>query len=433
MEPQPKPPAEAKVVVEPRTQAQVPVEPKAIVEENGSGMSRREEPMPPERVRSRASSRPSTSTGTGSPSVELPPLPLSTLGDPRLFTPPEKKYSKHRSFILSHKSDVLANHFAMIDRELFLHLKFEELVSQDYVNTTDDLNVLDWAQYLRERARMRAEGHKPNDLNLIRSRFNLMANFVASEIVLTNPGDRLMIHSKFVRIAWKSYSSKSFNALVAILAGLDNHWVKRALHQAGAKLGIWETRMLRDLQQWCTSDDDFRHIRQTVEALSEAKSVVAASQDTSTPNGDPQTTSSSRSRAASELKPPQPPACVPFFGIYLSQLHRFSVLPDLIDPTAPNEPVGVDPETNTFEPPAHPEIFANLAPLPPSVQLEPLINVHKQRLIAGVVKSFVAAQHLAVKVQHPTDKKLFQKCLKLRGLDDDTFYRALAVYSGSDS
>lgn len=109
------------------------------------------------------------------------------------------------------------------------------------------------------------------------------------------------------------------------------------------------------------------------------------------------------------------------------------MLPDLIDPTAPNEPVGIDPDTNTFESPAHPEVFSNLAPLPPSVQLEPLINVHKQRLIAGVVKSLVAAQHLAVKVQYPTDKKLFQKCLKLRGLDDDMLRRALAVYAGPDS
>ena len=118
-----------------------------------------------------------------------------------------------------------------------------------------------------------------------------------------------------------------------------------------------------------------------------------------------------------------------FSGVYLSQLHRFSVLPDLIDPTAPNEPVGIDDSTNTFEAPAHPEVFANLAPLPPSVQLEPLINVHKQRLVAGVVKSLVGAQHLAVKVQYSTEKKLFQKCLKLRGLDDDTLQRALAVYS----
>ena len=118
-----------------------------------------------------------------------------------------------------------------------------------------------------------------------------------------------------------------------------------------------------------------------------------------------------------------------FAGVYLAQLHHYSSLPDLIDPTAPHEPVGIDPETNTFESPAHPEVFATLAPLPASMQLEPLINVHKQRLIAGVVKSLVAGQHLAAKVQFPLDKKIFQKCLKLRGLDADTLERALMLYA----
>ena len=187
-------------------QAQAPaVEPKSIAEDGGASQHRDDANHAIEHVRSRPSSRPSTSAS--SPAVDLLPLPLNALSvadDPRLFTPPEKKYSKHRSFILSHKSEVLNQHFAMIDRELFLNLKFEELVSQDYVNTSQDLNALDWAQFLRERARMRAEGVRPSDLTLIRSRFNLMANFVASEIVLTNPGDRLMIHSKFVRIAWVS-------------------------------------------------------------------------------------------------------------------------------------------------------------------------------------------------------------------------------------
>jgi hypothetical protein len=116
-------------------------------------------------------------------------------------------------------------------------------------------------------------------------------------------------------------------------------------------------------------------------------------------------------------------------GVYLSQLHQHSQLPDLIDPTAPNKIVGVDPITANFDSPAHPEVFATLAPLPPSMQLEPLINVHKQRLIAGVIKSLVAGQHLASRVHYPIDKKLFQKCLKLRGLDTDTLQRALNRYA----
>lgn len=118
-----------------------------------------------------------------------------------------------------------------------------------------------------------------------------------------------------------------------------------------------------------------------------------------------------------------------FPGVYLSQLYRYSNLPDLVDPTAPHLPVGIDPVTNIFETPAHPEVFSYLAPLPPSVQLEPLINVHKQRLVASVVKSFVTGQHLAANVTFTTDKKLFQKCFKLRGLDPDTLQRVLALYS----
>ena len=114
-------------------------------------------------------------------------------------------------------------------------------------------------------------------------------------------------------------------------------------------------------------------------------------------------------------------------GAYLSQLQRYKSLPDLIDPTAPNVTVGVDPITANLDAPAHPEVFSTLTPLPPSMHLEPLINVHKQRRIAGVIKSLVAGQHLASRMQSEVDKKLYQRCLRLRGLDSDTLQRALAV------
>jgi GDP/GTP exchange factor required for growth at low temperature len=117
-----------------------------------------------------------------------------------------------------------------------------------------------------------------------------------------------------------------------------------------------------------------------------------------------------------------------FSGVYLSQLCQFNRMPDLIDPTAPNEAVSIDPISANFNAPAHPEVFASLTPLPSSMQLEPLINVQKQRLIAGVIKSLVAGQHLASRVQFPIDKKLFQRCLRLRGLDADMLQRAFTMH-----
>ncbi len=45
----------------------------------------------------------------------------------------------------------------MIDRELFMGVKFEELVNDDW-SECEEINVLDWAQYLKDRARWKVEG-----------------------------------------------------------------------------------------------------------------------------------------------------------------------------------------------------------------------------------------------------------------------------------
>ena len=200
--------------------------------------------------------------------------------------------------------------------------------------------------------------------------------------------------------------------------------------------------MYRDLRLVTSVSGDFRYLRQEVEAAIEAEPISANPRDSSAAGAD----ASPMGKGKGEGKIQPRTACIPFLGMhrsnvdlsrgltlfgsgqYLSQLYRHSQLPDLIDPTAPNESVRIDPVTNTFEPPAHPEVFAALAPLPPSMQLEPLINIQKQRRIAGVIKSLVTGQHLASKLQFPIDKKLFQRCLRLKALDEDTLIRVYAMY-----
>lgn len=62
------------------------------------------------------------------------------------------------------------------------------------------------------------------------------------------------------------------------------------------------------------------------------------------------------------------------------------------------------------------------------MQIEPLINVQKQRKIAGVIKALVAGQHLANKVVVDTDKKLLSRCLRLRALDYDALQKVLTAH-----
>ena len=92
----------------------------------------------------------------------------------------------------------------MINRELFIGVKFEELVSEHWMEC-EGIDVLDWAQFLRDRTRWKTElifPEKTTALAAVWARFNLMVNFVVSEIVLTPPSGRLALVSKFIRIAW---------------------------------------------------------------------------------------------------------------------------------------------------------------------------------------------------------------------------------------
>lgn len=112
---------------------------------------------------------------------------------------------RHHSFVLNYRSETLIQHLSMIDRELFLNISFQELITSHVIGSAEDANVLDWAQFLRDRARLTAEGRggsKTSALTAVRGRFNLLANFVTSEIVLTHPSERAMVINKFIRLAW---------------------------------------------------------------------------------------------------------------------------------------------------------------------------------------------------------------------------------------
>ncbi|KAH7928036.1 ras GEF [Leucogyrophana mollusca] len=385
-----------------------------------------EDAVPLEILQSRVPSRPSTSHGPPSG-----PSQASSVTSPSKFVGPASR-RPHRCWILSVSAEALVQHFSMIDRELFLGVKPEELILDDWMSC-QEVNVLDWVQYLKDRARWKAESRwnqKTSALAAVRARFNLISNFVVSEMILTHPSDRAVLMGKFIRVAFKAYFLSNFNTLVAILAGIRNEWVVKAMKRHWNRVGETENQLLHKLTQFTTAVDDFKALHEAVTAMVDAKPMNVGSHASSIiSNG--ATDQSSRSRTTIESKTPS--ACVPFVGTYLSQLYRYSKLPDLIDPTAPHEPVGVDPQTVNFDSPAHPDVFDSLTPLPPSMQLEPLINVHKQRLIASVIKDLVAGQHLASRVQYPVDKKLFQKCLKLRGLDSETLQRAYMMYAEPDS
>jgi len=337
----------------------------------------------------------------------------------------------HRSFVMHYRSETIAQVAAMIEREMFLTIKFGEIVSSSWATQTNSEEVLDWPAYVKDRAkkkieaRTRGEGPNISDIDAVRARFNNLVAFVASEVVLTHPDERPMLFGKLLRIAWKCYLHNNFATVVAVIAGLQTPAVTLAMSRIWNRVGTWETRVFEDLKEFTNPRDNFKFIREVMETLSGAQPAKAS--DTT------QTMTTSNSGFTNRGKAPDSvPAisvgCIPFIGIYLGDLERYRRLPDYIDPTAPTSPVVIDPLTGSLSAPLHPEVFSTLAPLPPGVHLEPLINVQKQRLTASVVKRIVSGQHMATKVSFDIDRKVYQKCLRLKALGPDTLMQIARSY-----
>jgi hypothetical protein len=134
------------------------------------------------------------------PDVPGPPMAPSSK-----FANPEAP-RLHRSWIFEYPTELIAEQLSMIDRELFMSVKFEELVTEEWVEC-EEVNVFDWAKYLKDRVRWKAEGKFPEKttaLAAVRARFNLMVSFVIAEVVLTPSAERSNIVGKFIRMAWVS-------------------------------------------------------------------------------------------------------------------------------------------------------------------------------------------------------------------------------------
>ncbi|CAE7050144.1 unnamed protein product [Rhizoctonia solani] len=372
---------------------------------------------PNDRVVSEAMSHPTFESASHSHSLhESTSHLIVDVPSPRQRVPMFKKprSPKDTSFVLQHRSEVIAHNLSLVERGLFVAISFEELVMHNWTAQSHELDITDWMQYRTDVAHHRIqpnvqkEGGRDlltSDVLAVRARFNLTANFVASEVVFAHPTQRVVLVNKLIRIAWKLYRMNNFATLCAIITGLSSFWVDAAMRRLWPGVGMWEMRVFKDLKWFTSSTDNFRFMRDQIMSL----------------------THDSRVDAPSERGSEQLVGCIPFLGIYLSELSDYAKLPDFIDPTHPEGPVQLDPTMGEFGPLADPEVFNSLPELPEYMSLRPLINVQKQRQIAGVVQALVKGQHMASACRFTVESKVYSKCLRLKCVDAATMWSALGA------
>ncbi|CAO1634195.1 unnamed protein product [Sympodiomycopsis kandeliae] len=329
----------------------------------------------------------------------------------------------HRCFLLNYKSEVIAQQFTLIESELFKAVDWTELVCDRWRERRHKAEVLDWESFYQARVRAKAaaaaqnKAYRDTAVEAIIARFNLTCNWVASEVVLTrNLEERVAVISKLIRVAFRCYQYLNFSTVVQICLGLQTPWVER-LTKTWARVNSRDLRILRDLKALTSPARNFRHLRAAMRGMVEEGSL----EELVTVNGPPQTQrggSASGGLGAKGIGVRMEDCCVPFFGLFITDLAVNECLPSLIDPSSPNSAAEIDPDNpRRLLKLQNPSAFAHLPPLPSNIELEPLVNLFKFRNIAGTVKAVLAFQAKAANYNFHADAGVYVKCLKIRCLE----------------
>ncbi|GAA5960922.1 hypothetical protein JCM3765_007540 [Sporobolomyces pararoseus] len=310
----------------------------------------------------------------------------------------------HRSFLLFCRTETLAQQFTLIERDMLRMLSYQELVSGSWRTKIGETDVSDWELYLKERRRedlaAREKGEQVmSAVQDVITRFNLMANWVASEILLTaNIDERAILIGKFIRLAFKCYCQSNFQTVMQIVHGLQIPHVER-LRKTWAKVPSWEIRKLEGMLRFVSHLRNFNHLRDLMNRLAAEYSPGA------------ERTSLSDPIAALALK-----GCIPFTGLFLRDLALNAELPTFLDPTSTNSAASVD-SAGSLTSVADPHAFDSLNPLPENVDLFPLVNLHKFRKLAVIVQRIRTFQALSERYTFEPVQNVYFKCLKIRSLD----------------
>ncbi|ODV65435.1 ras GEF [Hyphopichia burtonii NRRL Y-1933] len=184
----------------------------------------------------------------------------------------------HISFILSYDSTSLANHFTIIEKDMLQEIDWKELIELKWNQELTPVNS--WLEII-----VNEEYYNENKgVNLVISRFNLMVNWIISEILLTkDQEERINIISRFIHIAQKCLDLQNFSSLMQIILALTSEKIQK-LKDTWNNLAPGDILTLKNLEDLASPFKNFLNIRLCI----------------------------------NQIKPSK--GCIPFVGLYLSDL-----------------------------------------------------------------------------------------------------------------
>lgn len=280
----------------------------------------------------------------------------------------------HVSFVLSYNSKTIADHFTMIEKDMLQEVDWKELIELKWnkdlepVNSWLDIIVNDKYYFLNK------------GVNLVIARFNLMVNWIISEILLTkHQNERIAIISRFIHVAQNCYSLQNFSSLMQIILALTSEKVQK-LKETWKNLAPGDILMLKNLEELASPFKNFLNIRICINKMKPSK------------------------------------GCIPFVGLYLSDLifnaerptyikHKSNVIKKVItSPTTLSAPTDVD---------------STISSINSRNELDKIVNFSKFRTAVHIVKSLSQCIEWSSNYKVVPNQELLSKCLYIKSLDEE--------------
>lgn len=207
--------------------------------------------------------------------------------DPELSFFERSAGKTHVPFVLYYNTNVICDQLALIERDALAEVDWNELVELNWSKKLQP--VRSWLSMLLER--------KYTGADLAISRFNLMVNWVKSEIVLTKDIElRAATIAKFIRMAQRAREMQNYATMMQLVLGLSSDLIQNRISEATwGKVSTGDMLTLKELISLISPMKNFQKLRHEI----------------------------------SQLDPEQ--GCTPFIGIYLSDLTSNEERPAYLD------------------------------------------------------------------------------------------------------
>ncbi|KAK9355171.1 ras guanine nucleotide exchange factor domain-containing protein [Lipomyces doorenjongii] len=279
--------------------------------------------------------------------------------------------SIHLPFILKYRAIDLAEQFTIIDRDALAEVDWKELIELRWKQNVAP--VQDWLSLLTVK--------DVRGVELIISRFNLMTSWVTSEIMLTRGlEERVRTIVKFIHVAAHTRELQNYSTFMQLTLALASATVQR-LQTTWQNVPPGDAALFQSLEELASPLKNFRNLRRVMD-----KSDVSK-------------------------------GCVPFIGLYLSDLtfnaeRPVHVKPKLARDSLYSSDEDSDNENDVFSPSRRENNTSNISQL---------INVERFRTSASIIKKllYFVNSARAYNGRLQTNPDIVSRCLYISCLDDD--------------